>query len=187
MRGSRKEQVLYFLHESGTVSVWSRREGLSLAATPLATPITSSASMSSISAWANTGADNPVLEISYECVSVSDHIRLAKNCRVSGLALRPGTEAEVAFTTTDSRVVLMALRSASKATRPSASPIVTLSSLDMNNVRLNVTSTLSSLGQAACIKMCPPLTTKNLAAYRPLLSVGTTAGHIQVHKDNEEF
>ena len=178
MRGSSQEPVLYLLHESGTVSVWSQRAGLSVAATPLATPLasmTSSASLSSISAWADTS----VLEISYECVSVSEHIRLAKHCRVSGLAIRPGTEAEVAFTTSDGRVVQMALRSSSVPSRQ-ASPVVTLSSLNLSNVRLKVTSTLSSLGQAKCVKMCPPLTTKNLNCYRPLLAVGTMTGHIQV-------
>ena len=179
MRGASQEPVLYLLHESGTVSVWSQRAGLSVAATPLATPIasmTSSASLSSISAWADTS----VLEISYECVSVSEHIRLAKHCKVSGLAIRPGTEAEVAFTTTDGRVVQMALRPSS-VTDPPPSPIVTLSSLDLSNVRLKVTSTLSSLGQSKCVNMCPPLTTKNLNSYRPLLAVGTMAGHIQVN------
>ena len=179
MRGASQEPILYLLHESGTVSVWSQRAGLSVAATPLATPIasmTSSASLSSISAWADTS----VLEISYECVSVSEHIRLAKHCKVSGLAIRPGTEAEVAFTTTDGRVVQMALRSSS-VTDPPTSPIVTLSSLDLSNVRLKVTSTLSSLGQSKCVNMCPPLTTKNLNSYRPLLAVGTMAGHIQVY------
>lgn len=178
MRGSSQEPVLYLLHESGTVSVWSQRAGLSVAATPLATPLasmTSSVSLSSLSAWADTS----VLEISYECVSVSEHIRLAKHCRVSGLAIRPGTEAEVAFTTSDGRVVQMALRSSSIPSRQ-ASPVVTLSSLNLSNVRLKVTSTLSSLGQSKCVKMCPPLTTKNLNCYRPLLAVGTMAGHIQV-------
>ena len=43
-----------------------------------------------------------------------------------------------------------------------------------------MTGLLQSLGQLTCIKMCPPLTTKNLATYRPLLALGTVTGHIQL-------
>ena len=178
MRGCNQEPVLYLLHESGTVSVWSQRPGLSVANTPMAS-MTSSASLSSLSTWAS--GDTAMLEISYECLSVSEHIRLAKHCRVSGLAIRPATEAELALTTTDGRVMLMALRPSSVPGTPPASPIVTLSSMSLSNVRLKVTATLSSLGQAKCVKMCPPLTTKNLNSYRPLLALGTVGGHIQVY------
>ena len=75
---SNQKPVLYLLHESGTVSVWSLKDGLNVAATPITTPLTgmvSSFSLSSMSNYQST-TDTPLLEFSYECLTVSDHIRL---------------------------------------------------------------------------------------------------------------
>ena len=62
----------------------------------------------------------------------------------------------------------------------SPSPLVSLSSLSLVNVRLGVTAVLHSLGCLSCVRMCPALTTKNWNTYRPLLALGTQAGHLQV-------
>ena len=180
MRAAGHKPVIYLLHESGTVSVWTQRDGLSVAATPLATPMsgmTSSVSMSSMAG--HSTVDNPLLELSYDCLVVSDNIRLAKNCKVSGLAVRPSTEVEISFTTTDGRLVMMTLKPSD--TCDHVFPIIpTLSSLNTDHIKLSVTAVLTSLGQVTCSKMCPPLTTKNLASYRPLLAVGTVSGHLQI-------
>ena len=170
------EPALFLLHESGAVSVWVQRAGLAVAATPLAA-MTPSASVGSLASLAGAGPES-VLELQHDCVTVSDHVRLAKNCRVSGLALRPATQTELAFTTTEGRVVLLRLT----PPRPPPSPLPTLASLapGLAGARLQVAGVLGALGAARCVRMCPPLTTKNLASYRPLLAVGTAAGMVQV-------
>jgi len=179
---SNQKPVLYLLHESGTVSVWSLKDGLNVAATPITTPLTgmvSSFSLSSMSNYQST-TDTPLLEFSYECLTVSDHIRLGKNCQVSGLAICPSTQTGVATMASDGRLMLMTLKPMETDADLPNTPVETISSINLTNVRLNVTGLLQSLGQLTCIKMCPPLTTKNLATYRPLLALGTVTGHIQL-------
>ena len=143
-------ELLLLLHESGSVSVWSPRPGLSVAVTPLP----KSQSMSSFPG--TPGPGNPlaeaILEVSYELRASSDHVRLGKNCRVLGLALHPASHTEAAFLTTDGRVFLLRL------TEGAAS------------LCLGVTALLPSL---ACppltVRMCPALTVKNWADYQPLV------------------
>ena len=177
MRVASQKPVLYLLHESGSVSVWQYKEGLTVASTPMV-GMTSSVSMSSMSSVVQ---DNPLLELTYECLTVSDHIRLAKNCQVSGLCIKPSTQTELCLLTTDGRLMMMSLRPVSQSWDIPQPPILTLSSLSTDqSLKLNVTAVLPALGQAKCIKMCPPLTTKNLASYRPLMAVGTVSGNVQV-------
>ena len=135
-----------------------------------------SLAFTSLSMASLSGHSDNMLEVSYDCLSLSDNIRLAKNCKVSGLALRPGTESELAFNTTDGRLLFLKLRAVSET----SSPLVSLSSLSLESVRLTVGAVLHSLGQLSCVKMCPALTTKNWNTYRPLLAVGTQSGHLQV-------
>ena len=175
VRAASQQPVLFLLQESGTVSAWLLRSGLSVSATPLLTPmpgLASSLSMASLS-----GHTDNMLEVSYECLGLSDNIRMAKNCKVSGLALRPNTQSELAFNTTDGRLIFLNLRPLETSTLP---PIVSLSALSLDNVRLGVAAVLHPLGSLSCVKMCPALTTKNWNSYRPLLAVGTQAGHLQV-------
>lgn len=83
-----QQQVLYLLHESGSVSVWSKRSQLAVvAATPA---ISRSASFVTTPGDLNDshGADL-LLEVSYESKTQNEHVRLGKNCRVLGLALHP--------------------------------------------------------------------------------------------------
>ena len=178
VRAAGQQPLLYLLTESGSVSAWLLRSGLSVSATPLMTPVsglTSSFSMASLASHAD-----PMLEVSYDCLTLSDTIRLAKNCKVSGLAVRPTTESELAFITTDGRLVFLNLRPSVETSPSPSPPLVSLSSLSLASVRLGVTAVLPPLGCLSCVKMCPALTTKNWNSYRPLLALGTQAGHLQV-------
>jgi len=178
MEVARQKPVIFLLHESGGVSVWSLRAGLTVASTPIMMSKSQSLlSFASTPATSSTPLDG-LLEVSYESVSVSEHVRLGKNCRVLGLALRPSTQTEVSFLTTDGRIFLLNLRSTDSSTPPPA--IVTLSSLSTNSMRLTVSAILSSLSHSKAVRMCPPLTTKNWGFYRPLLAVGAVTGHLQV-------
>jgi len=178
LRVARQKPVIFLLHESGSVSVWSLKNGLTVASTPvtmsksqslLSFPSTPSTTMASM---------DGLLEVSYESVAISEHVRLGKNCRVLGLALRPSTETEVAFLTTDGRILFLRLGSSDSPIAPS--PITSLSSLPTKNMLLMVSSILPSLSPSKAVRMCPPLTTKNWGEYRPLLAVGTQTGNIQI-------
>jgi len=178
MEVARQKPVIFLLHESGSVSVWSLKNGLTVASTP----IMMSKSQSLLS-FASTPASaiapmDGLLEVSYESVTVSEHVRLGKNCRVLGLALKPSTEAEVSFLTTDGRIFFLNLGHSNSSS--TSLPIATLSSLSTTSMRLTVSAILSSLSPSKAVRMCPPLTTKNWAEYRPLLAVGTMTGHVQV-------
>eukprot|EP00092_Neocalanus_flemingeri_P029430 GFUD01031956.1.p1 GENE.GFUD01031956.1~~GFUD01031956.1.p1 ORF type:complete len:979 (+),score=386.47 GFUD01031956.1:514-3450(+) len=178
MEVARQKPMIFLLHESGSVSVWSLRAGLTVASTPII--MSKSQSFLSFPSTPATSVSpmDGLLEVSYESVSVSEHVRLGKNCRVLGLALRPSTQAEVAFLATDGRIFLFNLRSTDSSTPPPV--IVTLSSLSTTSMRLTMSAILSSMSPSKAVRMCPPLTTKNWAAYRPLLAVGTVTGHLQV-------
>jgi len=178
MEVARQKPVIFLLHESGSVSVWSLKNGLTVASTP----IMMSKSQSLLSFPSTPASSMPpmdgLLEVSYESLTVSEHVRLGKNCRVLGLAVKPSTQAEVAFLTTDGRIFFLNLGSADSSTMDM--PIVTLSSLSTSSMRLTVSAILSSLSPSKAVRMCPPLTTKNWGEYRPLLAVGTVTGHVQI-------
>ena len=73
---ARQRPVIFLLHESGSVSVWSLKEGLTVASTPMT--MTKSQSLVSFPSTPAgvPGQNDGLLEISYESLSVSDHIRL---------------------------------------------------------------------------------------------------------------
>ena len=102
----------------------------------------------------------PLLELSYELECTSEAARLGPASHLLGLAVRPNTEDEAAFLASDGRLFLLQLQ-----------PV---------QPRLAVVAILAALAPAHCIKMCPPLTTKNWAGYRPLLALGTHNGLIQL-------
>jgi len=178
MEVARQKPIIFLLHESGSVSVWSLRNGLTVASTP----ITMSKSQSLLSFPSTPGTNiapvEGLLEVSYDSVAISEHVRLGKNCRVLSMALRPSTEAEVTFLTTDGRIFFLRLGSSDTIT--TTFPIVTLSSLSTKNMHLTVSAILSSMSPSKAVRMCPPLTTKNWSGYRPLLAVGTMTGHVQI-------
>ena len=108
----------------------------------------------------------------------STPVTMSKNCRVLCLALRPSTETEVTFLTTDGRVLFLRLGSSDSPIAPS--PITSLSSLPTKNMLLMVSSILPSLSPSKAVRMFPPLTTKNWGEYRPLLAVGTHTVDIHI-------
>eukprot|EP00092_Neocalanus_flemingeri_P092337 GFUD01117204.1.p1 GENE.GFUD01117204.1~~GFUD01117204.1.p1 ORF type:complete len:232 (+),score=68.18 GFUD01117204.1:325-1020(+) len=87
MEVARQKPMIFLLHESGSVFVWSLRAGLTVASTPIM--MSKSQSFLSFPSTLATSVSpmDGLLEVSYESVSVSEHVRLGKNCRVLGLAL----------------------------------------------------------------------------------------------------
>ena len=74
-------------------------------------------------------------------------MRLAKNCKVSGLALRSSTQSELSFSSSDGKLVFLSLRSSET---PGPEPLVILSRLNTDlSVRLSVSSVMPGLGQVS--------------------------------------
>jgi hypothetical protein len=169
-----QRELLLLLHESGSVSAWAPRPGLApQAVTPAPGPPPRSQSLSSFPGPASVSAPpgEVVLEVQYSSVASSDHVRLGKNCKVLGLALNPVSQMEVAFLTTDGRVLLLAVRGAPPPGGPQAL-LPRLAGLPacLPPLGLGVGAILPGLASPPhTIRMCPPLTVKNWADYRPLV------------------
>jgi len=198
----RQSDVLYLLHESGSVSVWSKRKHLTVVGTPALSRSVSTISFSSTPGLVPNLKDvqpakdtDVLLELSYESKTQSEHVRLGKNCRVLGLTINPVSEMTAAFITTDGRIFLLSLRpsrSKSKTSRICPTPWIDqhlLSSLLPSGsadppipLKLSITSILGGVAPPdLIIRMCPPLTIRNWTEYKPLLVAGTPSGNIQVY------
>ena len=158
MVASASRPGIFLLQESGQVSVWSQRPGLVVAGAGQAT--TPSPGLPTSASSVSLAGEAPLLELSYELECTSEAARLGPASHLLGLAVRPNTEDEAAFLASDGRLFLLQLQ-----------PV---------QPRLAVVAILAALAPAHCIKMCPPLTTKNWAGYRPLLALGTHNGLIQL-------
>ena len=115
IRTCAEKDVIYILHESGSVSVWNRKPSLTVLATPSfsrsqsmtgfpRTPHTTS--VLNDDGYSVAGSD-VLLEISYESRVQSDHVRMGKSCKVLGLSLHPVTEKQIAFLTSEGRVYFL--------------------------------------------------------------------------------
>ncbi len=155
-----------------------RNMSKSVAAT---TPVISDATSDSFS------ADN-VLEISFEQRACSEGIRLGKNARVLGMAVNPVTESSVAISTSDGRLFFVDCTSNpdKNCGPPKCLEDLLPSSLDMcaetpTALRLYTSGILAGLCMPPfVIRMCPPLTLKNLPDYVPHLAVGASSGNVQI-------
>ena len=136
--------------------------------------------------------NSSVAEIAYEQRAYSDSVRLPKNAKVLGAAANPTTECNLAVVATDGRVILVDLLGdvADRRGRTRPSPLRTLESFlppttsavpaSSGPLRLLTTGMLSGLPAAPfVVRMCPALTMKNMAEYRPIMAVGASCGNIQ--------
>ncbi|GLH00339.1 Uncharacterized protein GBIM_06748 [Gryllus bimaculatus] len=208
IRSARQRDILYCLHESGSVSAKFRRRQLAFVGSPLDAPAgsVSSFDMGSFSA-------DVFMEMGYEQRCQSEVIRHTKGSKVLGMAVNPTCERRIALFLNTGKVVFLELRLANneiafplvpshsllqdasnknnsnKMNVPSRhhtlnelfGPLMSESSAPLPPLRLLVTGLLTSAASLlTVVRMCPPLTTRNWQQYTPLMAGGTASGLIQV-------
>ncbi|CAL4175372.1 unnamed protein product [Meganyctiphanes norvegica] len=224
-----QRDVVFCLHETGAISGHFRRRQL---------PVVSTIDRER-DAWI---ANDPALaaeqyyEVMYDKKCQSEHLRLNKASRPTGMAVNPVTEKDVALVLGDGRVAFKEIMRSHKAVIPlERTPLFTPGAkmgeiptgLNINDNHFSVTkqtadhticppqTSLSDMIKPAwalppvgkldedighclnlrvlmtglmpsmspppqVIRMCPPLTTRNLKEYVPNLAVGTHTGSIQI-------
>lgn len=204
----RQRDVLYCLHENGSISCRLRQRTKSLGV--LSTEMLRAFDDSP------TGAS---LEILYELKCQSDSIRMTRHCKVAGVMSCPVRETRLALILSDSRLIfwdlhrvdVQPLEANSLKCSPESSTYqpyeeqnvlpcpkrVLCDMISRSNtftadgepmlkdhgysLRLVMTGLLNGLiSPITVIRMCPPLTTKNFSLYEPLLAVGSQIGSVQI-------
>ncbi|XP_063687874.1 WD repeat-containing protein 11-like isoform X2 [Bolinopsis microptera] len=114
-------------------------------------------------------------ESCYQCLVVSEAMRLCKNAKLIGLQAKPFTEEKLLFMLTDGRIVGWRLFDCD-------GPVDFLSEVQWEEeVRLvMIHNTGSNSSPPYSAKVCPPLSTKNSHFYRPLLALGSHSGSILI-------
>ncbi|XP_066990609.1 WD repeat-containing protein 11-like isoform X1 [Macrobrachium rosenbergii] len=229
-----QRDVLFCLHESGSVSAHFRRRLLPLPASP-------DSDKENQNTWHSdtSGVSEHYYEVMYDRKCHSEPLRLNKQSRAIGFALDPVSEKHMALVLGDGRVVFKQVTTSASHCRlsvstplftpgaPSAPPVpcqVPQSGLKMadnhfgltqspegvnvnmpktaladmvkpawalsENVkelghRVNLRILMTGLMPAVSppplvIRMCPPLTTRNIHQYVPRLAAGTQAGAVQI-------
>ncbi|XP_067012842.2 WD repeat-containing protein 11 [Anabrus simplex] len=200
---ARQRDILYCLHESGSVGAKFRRRQLGFVGSPLDAP---AGSISSIDM--GSFSTDVFLEMGYEQRCQSEVIRYTKGSKVLGMALNPVCERRVALFINTGKVVFLELRLANGEGLFPLVPSVAMLQLDpvkprsclrretlseligplmsesgppLPPLRLLVTGMLTSAASPlTVIRMCPPLTTRNWQQYAPLMAGGTATGLVQV-------
>nr|CAD7258867.1 unnamed protein product [Timema shepardi] len=104
---SRQRDVLYCLHESGSVSAKFRRRQLAFVGSPLDAPAGSVSSLDM-----GSFSSDIFMELGYEQRCQSEVIRLTKGSKVLGMALAPVCERRIALFLNTGKVVFLELRPA---------------------------------------------------------------------------
>ncbi|XP_026682109.1 LOW QUALITY PROTEIN: WD repeat-containing protein 11-like, partial [Diaphorina citri] len=179
MISCRQRDVLFCLHESGSVSVKVRRQFLShsntqeVPGTPL--PPEPEPGEGDLCVW-------------YEHRTQAEVTRQSKGLKIMALAVCPLAENSVGLLLNSGKLVLFQL----DANQPSdsirsrhlhtLSDLVPPSTFEKSSgpaLRLLASGLIqNSSTQISTIRMCPPLTQRNLLQYRPLLAAGAATGHI---------
>ncbi|KFO66207.1 WD repeat-containing protein 11, partial [Corvus brachyrhynchos] len=176
---------LFCLHENGCITLRVRRSNCSITATPNEEP-----------------DPDPVQELVYDLRSQCDAIRVTKTVRPFSMVCCPVNENSAALIVSDGRVMIWELKScisgrnvrnSSSSASPLYSPVsfcgipVGAFQNKLPDLSLDNMIELSFLSRARCkrwppfaIRMCPPLTTKNIKQYEPILAVGTSNGSVLV-------
>eukprot|EP00795_Rhopilema_esculentum_P012339 gene12339-2990_t len=137
-------------------------------------------------------------DIFYDAKCHSDVFRLSRLCRIMGFSVNPANEKEITLVLSDGRVLLWELTcepAVKTIDSPTTDSALTLSEMLPPLVEFTGTSVPRSLpkmkflltgmfegvaSNPVCIKMCPALTTKNWAFYKPLAAVGCSNGLVQI-------
>uniref|UniRef100_A0A8D8RS64 WD repeat-containing protein 11 n=2 Tax=Cacopsylla melanoneura TaxID=428564 RepID=A0A8D8RS64_9HEMI len=180
----RQRDVLYCLHESGSVSVKVRRQFLSHSNTQdvPGTPLPSDEGREGSEAG---GGD---LCVWYEARTQGEVTRQSKGLKVMGLTLCPVTENTVGLLLNSGKVVLFTLDLNQSSDNVKPRHLYTLSDLVPPStvekgpgppLRLLATGLIQSGSiQIKTISMCPALNSRNILHYVPLLGAGTATGQV---------
>ncbi len=143
------------------------------------------------------------LEIAYDQRAQSEGVRLGKSGRVLGMAVDPMTERNACVVVSDGRVIFVDLladdvedgegkkkKKKPRLPRTCLEDLLPPSSFSSPSfaaspspppLRLFTSGLLSGLAAPPfVVRMCPPLTMKNISEYAPLLAVGAASGNVQV-------
>ncbi|XP_053406773.1 WD repeat-containing protein 11-like [Mercenaria mercenaria] len=205
----RQRDVLYCLHENGSITCRVRRKTNMQASLP---PEGSGAF--------DDLTQNPSLDVTYDLRCQSDSIRMTRHCRVAGVMYSPVSEAKLALVLSDSRLIFWDLHTVDfqADSKNNKSPLYTPgnsaneyhgtktvpyprfalcdmigqsqllspdneSAVKSHGVSLKflMTGLLNGINSSiTVVRMCPPLTTKNWNLYEPLLAVGSHLGSVQI-------
>lgn len=191
----RQRDILFFLHDNGSVSLRAVRS-------PEEVPYQDDEDPDKIISHKMT------FELIYDIKCHSDLIRAGRSSRLMGFCVNPVTESELAILRSDGRILLWALAPPSgedsffhgenrcKVLPASFQPACKTFDHTENIVLSNILPQMLTFGansvkdqfwkprfvlwgmvsgvghHPVCLKMCPPLTTKNFHSYKPLLAVG---------------
>ena len=200
---SAQRDVIFLLNESGTLSLRVRKKLYNVASTPMepirnlsksvsTTSITTTGSVDGVS-MDNYAVEN-ILEIVYEQKAYSEGIRLPKNAKILGMAANPISDKNFAMFTTDGRIFFLNLSASSSSQQATKRPQMCLddllpSVLDIRtpsaesdpSLKLLTSGILSGLALPPfVVRMCPPLTMKNLNEYIPYMAIGASNGNVQI-------
>ncbi|BET01493.1 WD repeat domain 11 [Nesidiocoris tenuis] len=177
----RQRDVLYCLHESGSVSVKVRRR-----TNPAVTPSPSDPAGGTDISSSDFGSYSSEMFVSYEHKCHSEVIRQMKTSKVLGVSVDPIREHRLGLFLSSGKIVFLELDASIPAqTIRSLSDIIAHSNLGRDNLRIQPSAVHPTLnGNIASMKMCPPYTTKTLnqsAAVIPVTcAVGTTSGFLYI-------
>jgi len=183
---ARQRDVLYCLHESGSVSVKVRRKTGSVAVLP--SPLDAPAE--SISSLDLVGAGGSDVFLSYEHRCQSEVIRQMKGSKVLAIALDPMTEKNIVLLLTSGKIVHLELDALGLSDCDFSplclsqmfKPISDCDSSAVPALKLMITGLLGSVAAPlTVVRMCPPLTTRNRSHYQPLMAGGTQSGMVQIY------
>ncbi|KAL4232352.1 WD repeat-containing protein 11 [Mactra antiquata] len=202
-----QRDVLYCLHENGSITCRVRRK----------TNVRASPPPEGTGAFDDSGQTSS-MDVMYDLRCQSDSIRMTRHCRVSGVMYSPVSESRLAIVLSDSRVIFWDLQTIDFQVDPRhpKSPLYTpgnfvdtgevtvkhprLALCDMIGqspvlspdndsalkghgvvLRFLMTGLLNGINaNISVIRMCPALTTKNWNIYEPLLAVGSQLGTVQI-------
>lgn len=132
--------------------------------------------------------NNQQSDLIYDVRATSDSFRVTKNARIYAVSSCPLTEKKICLIVSDGRILMWQLHTIEdndETTAPkfSLSDILKPDFTDQENKRLKfiLSGMMNGLGSNLTMKMCPPLTTKNLQEYLPLLAAGNVYGNVQIY------
>lgn len=193
----RHRDAIYILSESGTLSLRVRKRLYGVASTPIepirnmskAVSTSSIASINTLDTTSENFTLDNVLEIFYEQKAHSDCIRLQKHAKILGMALDTIRENSVTIFTSDGRLILVDIAMSNQKSGKMIvyslpdliPPTLSMHTGDLVGLKLFTRGIVSGLCLPAFhIRMCPPLTMKNLSEYVPYMAVGGQNGNIQL-------
>eukprot|EP00794_Sanderia_malayensis_P005451 gene5450-6133_t len=184
-----QRDALLCLHENGSITIKLRRS-------PNAIPYRHEDNPDNIL------SNKVIADIIYDAKSHSDVFRLSRLCRIMGFCLNPISEKEMAIVLSDGRVLFWqivlepVLKTATfdpntafdcKLTLAEMlAPLVNFSDPPISSkANTKLKFMLNGIFEGVslnpvCLKMCPALTTKNWAVYKPLVAVGCSSGLLQI-------